>query len=254
MIFETHAHYEDRAFDEDREALLASMAENGIGRIVNVGSSLRTTKETLELTRKYDFIYGAAGVHPSETEELNDKNFAEIEKALEDPKILALGEIGLDYHYLDPEKETQLKWFERQLALGAEKKIPMIIHSREAAQDTIELMQAAGGEKLSAVIHCFSYPVEVANIFLKMGYYIGVGGVVTFKNSKKLKEVVRQMPLDRLLLETDCPYMAPTPLRGTRNESQNLHYVVKTIAEIRGISEAELEEITWQNACRFYRL
>lgn len=254
MIFETHAHYEDECFDEDREALLGSLRARGIGPVVNVGSSLATTKATIALTEKYDFIYGAAGIHPSETEELNDENFREIEMALKEPKIVALGEIGLDYHYMPPEKDMQLRWFERQLELGRRMDVPIIIHSREAAQDTVDLMKAAGGSDLSAVIHCFSYPVEMAKIFLNMGYYIGVGGVVTFKNSKKLKEVVQYMPLDRLLLETDCPYMAPTPLRGRRNESGNLHYVVKTIAELRGISEQELEDITYENACRFYRI
>ena len=254
MIFDSHAHYDDRAFDEDRGTLLASLPANGISRVVNIGSSLETTRRTVELTEQYDFVYGAAGVHPSDTGELNDENFRQIVEALGRPKIVAVGEIGLDYHWDEPERPVQKKWFERQLMLAKEKRMPVVIHSREAAQDTLEIMRACGAADMSAVIHCFSYGVEMAREYLNMGHYIGVGGVVTFSNGRKLKEVVQYMPLDRMLLETDCPYLAPVPNRGRRNSSLNLPHVVRMVAELKGVSEETVEQATFENACRFYRL
>ena len=252
MIFDSHAHYDDRAFDEDRGTLLASLPANGISRVVNIGSSLETTRRTVELTEQYDFVYGAAGVHPSDTGELNDENFRQIVEALGRPKIVAVGEIGLDYHWDEPERPVQKKWFERQLMLAKEKRMPVVIHSREAAQDTLEIMRACGAADMSAVIHCFSYGVEMAREYLNMGHYIGVGGVVTFSNGRKLKEVVQYMPLDRMLLETDCPYLAPVPNRGRRNSSLNLPHVVRMVAELKGVSEETVEQATFENACRFY--
>ena len=200
MIFDSHAHYDDRAFDEDRGTLLASLPANGISRVVNISSSLETTRRTVELTEQYDFVYGTAGVHPSDTGELHDENFRQVVEALGRPKIVAVGEIGLDYHWDEPERPVQKKWFERQLMLAKEKRMPVVIHSREAAQDTLEIMRACGAADMSAVIHCFSYGVEMAREYLNMGHYIGVGGVVTFSNGRKLKEVVQYMPLDRMLL------------------------------------------------------
>ncbi len=254
MIFDSHAHYDDKAFDDDREALLASLVSCGVGRVVNVGSSLETTRKTMALTEACPFLYGAAGVHPSDTGELNEENFQEIEIALDHEKIVAVGEIGLDYHWDEPEHTVQKTWFERQLALAKRRKYPVIIHSREAAQDTLEIMKACGGAELSAVIHCFSYGVEMAREYLSMGHYIGVGGVVTFHNGRKLKEVVQYMPLSQMLLETDCPYLAPVPFRGKRNSSLNLPYVIEAIARIKGISPEAVEQATYENACRFYRL
>lgn len=254
MIFDSHAHYDDRAFDDDREVLLSSLKEEGIGLLVNIGSSLATTRKTVELTEKYPFIYGAAGVHPSDTGELNEENFSYIEETLSLPKIVAVGEIGLDYHWDEPERPVQKKWFERQLLLAKKADMPVVIHSREAAKDTFDMMKACGAEQLSAVIHCFSYGVEMAREYLNLGYYLGVGGVITFSNGKKLKEVVQYMPLSRMLLETDCPYLSPVPRRGKRNDSRNLHHVVKAVAELKGISEEEVEKVTYENACRFYRI
>ena len=254
MIFDSHAHYDDKAFDDDREALLASLVSHGVGRVVNVGSNLETTRQTAELVKQYPFLYGAAGVHPSDTGELTEENFGQIEAAMKEEKMVAVGEIGLDYHWDEPEREIQRLWFERQLDLAGRLSVPVIIHSREAARDTLEIIKAAGGPDLSMVIHCFSYGVEMAREYLSMGYYLGVGGVLTFKNAKKLKEVVEYMPLDRLLLETDCPYMAPTPHRGERNSSLNLPYVVETIAAIKGVTGEKVEQITWENANRFYRI
>lgn len=254
MIFDSHAHYDDKAFDQDRESLLCSLKEKGIGRVVNISSDLESIGCTEALTGQYPFLYGAAGVHPSDTGALTEENFSRIGEAFRNPKMVAVGEIGLDYHWPEPDKAVQKKWFERQLALAAEKRLPVVIHSREAARDTLDMIRAAGGSELSAVIHCFSYGVEMAREYLNMGHYLGIGGVVTFANAKKLKEVVQYMPLSQMLLETDCPYLAPVPYRGKRNDSANLSYVAETVAQLKGISREEAEAATYENACRFYRL
>ena len=256
MIFETHAHYDDESFDEDREQLLCSLPEQGIGRVINVGASIETTKTTLALAAKYDFIYAAVGVHPSDINGLNEETYAWLKQQATLPKTVAIGEIGLDY-YWDKEPEVQKAqryWFKRQLELARETKLPVIIHSRDAAADTMEVMREAHAEEIPGVIHCYSYSKEMAQEFIRMGYYIGVGGVVTFKNAKKLKETVESIPLDRILLETDCPYMAPEPYRGTRNDSSNIPYVIAKIAELKGITAEEVEHVTEQNARKLFSL
>lgn len=256
MIFETHAHYDDESFDEDREQLLCSLPEQGIGRVINVGASIETTKTTLALAAKYDFIYAAVGVHPSDIDGLNEETYAWLKQQATLPKTVAIGEIGLDY-YWDKEPEVQKAqryWFKRQLELARETKLPVIIHSRDAAADTMEVMRDAHAEEIPGVIHCYSYSKEMAQEFIRMGYYIGVGGVVTFKNAKKLKETVESIPLDRILLETDCPYMAPEPYRGTRNDSSNIPYVIAKIAELKGITAEEVEHVTEQNARKLFSL
>lgn len=256
MIFETHAHYEDEKFDSDREELLASMQAHGIGKIVNVGSSLETVKKSMDLAEKYDFIYAAVGVHPSEIACLDEEGFAWLKEQAKHPKTVAIGEIGLDY-YWDKEKnvqEKQREWFRRQLTLAKEMELPVIIHSRDAAEDTLTIMKEAYAMQIPGVVHCFSYSVQMAEEYVRMGYYIGVGGVVTFKNARKLKEVATNIPLEYLLLETDCPYMAPEPFRGKRNSSLYLPYVAKKIAEIKGITEQEVIDATERNARKMYRL
>lgn len=254
MIFETHAHYDDEAFIEDREELLLSMRDNGIGAIVNVGASLTSTKNTLELIKQYDFVYGAAGVHPSEVEELNEDNFEWLRKVSQEEKIVAIGEIGLDYHWEEPEREIQKYWFERQLDLARELKKPVIIHSRDAASDTMDIMTQKHAEEIGGVIHCYSYSAPMALSYVNMGFYIGIGGVVTFKNGKKMKDVVEAVPLEKILLETDSPYLAPEPYRGKRNSSLLLPYVVETIANIKQVSKEEIIEITKENAKRLFSL
>ena len=254
MIFETHAHYDDDQFDEDREQLLEKVCQSGVGPIINVGASIESTKTTLELARTHDFIYAAVGVHPSDIECLNEETFAWLREQTSWEKTVAVGEIGLDY-YWDKEEAVQEKqryWFARQLQLARETKLPVIIHSRDAAADTLQVMKEVHAEEIPGVIHCYSYTKEMAQEFIKMGYYIGVGGVVTFKNARRLVETVEAIPLDRILLETDCPYMAPEPHRGTRNDSSNLRYVVDKIAEIRGIAAEEVEAVTRENAFRLF--
>lgn len=248
MIFESHAHYDDEAFNEDRDELLKSMPGNGIGYIINVGSSLKTTETTVELTEKYPYIYGAAGVHPNETGELNEDNFSWLRQQCGKEKIVAVGEIGLDYYWDEPDHETQKKWFERQLDLAREVSKPIIIHSRDAAKDTYDIMRAKKAEEIGGVVHCYSYSPEMALDYVKMGFYIGIGGVVTFKNGKKMKEVVEVLPIERILLETDSPYLSPEPNRGKRNSSLNIPYIAKQIADIKDLSYEEVVDITCKNA------
>lgn len=254
MIFETHAHYDDDKFDEDREELLKKMPEEGIGCIVNVGASLSSTKTSLELAEKFDHVYAAVGVHPNETGELNEENFVWLKSVAKNPKVVAIGEIGLDYYWKEPEPDVQKIWFERQMELAREEKLPMIIHSRDAAKDTMDMIKACDGGSIGGVIHCYSYSVEMAKEYLDMGFYLGIGGVVTFNNAKKLKEVVEYMPLDRIVLETDCPYLAPVPNRGKRNSSLNLKYVVAEISKLKNISEEEIKKVTYENAKKLYRM
>lgn len=253
-IFDTHAHYDDEAFDEDREELLTALPGQGIKRVVNVGASLASCKKTLALMEQYDYIYGAIGVHPSETEELNEEAFAWLRKQCQHEKCVAVGEIGLDYYWKEPDPEIQKKWFVRQLDLARELSLPVIIHSRDAAKDTVDILTEQRAGEIGGVIHCYSYTKETAKSFLDMGFYFGIGGVITFKNSKKLKEAVEYIPLDCIVMETDCPYLAPEPNRGKRNSSLNLPYVVEMLALLKGISEEEVKRITWENACRLYRL
>lgn len=254
MIFDTHAHYDDEAFDEDRDSLLSSLHENGIEAVTNIGASLRSSESTLELTERYPFVYGAIGVHPNETEELDEAGITWLKDHASAPGIVAIGEIGLDYYWDEPDRGIQKKWFIRQLELAKEVDLPVVIHSRDAAKDTLDIMKSINHGDLSGVIHCFSYTKEMAREYLNMGFYLGIGGVVTFKNAKKLKEVVEYMPVDQLVLETDCPYLAPVPNRGKRNSSLNLPYVVEEIARLKGLTPEEVIEITNGNAKKMYRL
>lgn len=252
MIFESHAHYDDDAFDGDRDRLLPKMRENGIGYVMNISSSLSSVESTLSLAKRYSFIYAAVGVHPSDTGELNEENFAWLRRQCDEQKVLAVGEIGLDYYWDNVERDVQKKWFARQLAMANEVKLPVVIHSREAAKATLDIMRVEEAVERRGVIHCFSYTKETAREFLDMGYLIGVGGVVTFQNAKKLRECVEYVPMEAILLETDSPYLAPVPYRGKRNCSLYLPYVVSEIARIKGISEEEVTERTEQNAKKLF--
>lgn len=254
MIFESHAHYDDADFDTDREELLGSFAEHGIGTVINIGASVAGSEMTVELSERYSFVYGAVGVHPSEVEELTQEGLARLRSLCGHEKIVAVGEIGLDYHYPEPAVAVQKEWFERQLELAREVKLPVIIHSREAAKDTLDIMTAHRAEEIGGVVHCFSYAKEMAKAYLDMDYYFGIGGVITFKNAKKLKEAVQYIPMDKILLETDSPYLSPEPHRGERNSSLNLPYVAEAIAELKGISYEEVVECTERNARRLFRL
>lgn len=252
MIFETHAHYDDKAFVKDRDALLKSMPFKGVETIVNVGASFQGVLDTVKLTEQYPFVYGAVGIHPDEVGDLSEEKIRILRRFCDLEKIVAVGEIGLDYYWDKEGHDIQKKWFVRQMDLAKETGLPIIVHSRDAAKDTMDIMKAERADNLKGVIHCYSYSKEQAKEYMNMGYYLGIGGVVTFKNGKKLKEVVEYAPLDYLLLETDAPYMAPEPHRGERNCSLYLEYVAETIAEIKRISRQEVIEVTRENARRLF--
>ena len=229
------------------------MQEQGVGTIVDASATVDSWERVLELTRRYPFVYGMIGVHPDEVGDLNEENFARMEQLLHEEKVVAVGEIGLDYYWDKEQHEIQKEWFIRQLQLARKLNMPVNIHSREAAQDTMEIMKEHAAD-MKAIIHCYSYSKEMAEEYVKMGYLLGIGGVVTFKNAKKLKEVVKAVPLSHIVLETDCPYLAPEPNRGKRNASSNLIYVAQTIAELRGTTTEEVIAVTEENARKFYGL
>lgn len=254
MIFDTHAHYNDEAFDEDRDELLKSLPENGVELVVNVGANLSSTEESIALAEQYGFIYAAAGVHPSDSGELTEDNFCLLESRTTHKKVVTIGEIGLDYYWDEPDRQIQKEWFARQIQLAKKCGLPIVVHSRDAAKDTLDILKAEKANEAGGIIHCFSYGTEMAREFLNLGLYLGIGGVLTFKNAKKLKEVAAYAPLDRIVLETDCPYMAPVPNRGKRNSSLNLPYVAEELSRIKGVEREEIERITFENGKKLYQI
>lgn len=252
MIIDTHAHYDDEQFDEDREALFFSLAERGIEAVVNVGASLQGCRSSLLFANRYDRVYASVGVHPDEVGSLTEEHLEELRQAAKDPKVVSIGEIGLDYHWNVESREMQKHWFREQLRLAKKVGLPVNIHSRDAAEDTWNVMKEEHLEEIGGIIHCFSYSWEMAQQYLRAGFFLGIGGVVTFKNAKKLKEVVTKMPMDRIVLETDSPYLAPEPHRGTRNDSGYLYAVAEAIAGLRGMETEEVIRCTRDNALRVY--
>ncbi|SOC10730.1 TatD family hydrolase [Pseudobutyrivibrio ruminis] len=255
MIFETHAHYDDEKFDEDRVELLSHLLrENNIGNIVNVGATFRGCKESIKLAEEYDNVYAAIGIHPEEIDEINEDVINWLRDNSSNPKVVAIGEIGLDYYWVkEPEQRAKQRlWFDRQMDLAVELNLPVIIHSRDAAEDTLNTIIRYNTQGLKGIVHCYSYSKEIAMEYVKMGWYIGVGGVVTFKNGRKLVETVEAIPIENIVLETDCPYMAPVPHRGERNSSIYLSHVAEKVAELKGLSVKEVEDVTYENALRVY--
>ena len=240
IIFDTHAHYDDDSFDEDREAVLSQIKENGVVGILNCASSYESIDKTYNLTIENDFIYGALGIHPENADEFNDDVEKKIIKLInKNKKIIAIGEIGLDYYWEEnPSKEIQKEVFRRQMKLAETLNLPVVIHDRDAHGDTLEIIKEFPNVK--GIVHCFSGSVEFAVECIKLGYYIGIGGVVTFKNAKKIVEVVKQIPLESILVETDAPYMAPTPNRGKRNKSDYIAYIIEQIAQIKNLNPKEV--------------
>ena len=253
MIFESHAHYDSSQFNEDREELLNVMQENGIGTIINVGATWKSVTAVAELAEKHSFVYAALGLHPDEVGDFDEQRFAFLKQQCQKEKVVAIGEIGLDYYWDNESHDLQKKWFIRQLELARDLDLPVIIHSRDAAEDTLKIMKEHA-QGLRGVIHCFSYSKELAEEYVKMGFYIGVGGVVTFKNGKKLKEVVEAIPLERILLETDCPYLAPEPYRGKRNSSLYIPHIAQEIANIKEITYEEVVAQTEKNGKELFNL
>lgn len=252
MYFDSHAHYDDERFDEDREALIESLKEKGVEFVVNAAADMKSCHTSLQLAEKYPFIYSSVGVHPHDVKDLTETDIEEMRELAKHKKVVAIGEIGLDYYYDNSPREEQRIWFKRQLELARELDLPVIIHSREAAQETFDMIMESGVKE--GVIHCFSGSYELAKEYVKRGFYIGIGGSLTFKNAKKTVEVVDGIDLKHILIETDCPYLTPVPHRGERNDSSYLKFVVQKIAEIKGISEAEVEAVSSKNAKNLFRI
>ena len=254
-IFDTHAHYDDASYDGDRDQVIEAVRAAGVKHFVNISADLASLKGTLNILDKYPESYGTLGIHPSEVRDLNESVMEEIvAETRKNNRIVAIGEIGLDYWDEGPDKESQAFWFRRQLDLARELGKPVVIHSRDAVQDTYDILSEKHAEDMGGVIHCFSASAEMAKLYVKKGYFIGIGGVVTFKNAKTLREVTECVPLENIVLETDCPYLAPVPFRGKRNHSGNLTLVAEKIAEIKGISAGEVCSATYENALKLYRL
>ena len=253
MLFDTHAHMDDRAFDEDRGELLKNLPEQGIQLLMNPGCSLASSFNASRLSQEYDYIYAAVGSHPDVADEVNEEVLEEYRKLCKlNPKIKAIGEIGLDYHYEDIPREIQLKAFRMQMALARELNLPAIVHEREAHEDGMKVVEEF--PEVTGVFHCYSGSAEMAKELVKRGWYIGFTGVLTFKNARKAIEVASSIPLDRIVLETDCPYMSPEPFRGKRNDPGKLYRMAERLAEIRGMTLEEIHEITTENGKRLYRI
>ena len=249
MIFDSHAHYDDEAFDADREELLTRLFSEDVCGIINVGCNLETSKKSVELAQKYPLIWAAVGVHPHDAEKVSDNYLEELATLLSGPKVVAIGEIGLDYHYDFSPRDVQKKVFAEQLELAKDLDLPVIIHNREAHADTLELLKKY---RPKGVVHCFSGSLEMANEIIKLGMYIGLGGAVTFKNAKNPVLVAKNIPLDRILLETDCPYMAPVPHRGTRCDSSMIRLTAEKIASERGSPVEKILSVTTENALSLF--
>ena len=252
MYFESHAHYDDKQFNKDRQTLLECLPQYGVDVVINSGSDLESSYVGKQLSEQYDYIYFAAGVHPHELYHMSEKTIQQIRQLAEHKKCVAIGEIGLDYHYDTFPKQTQKYWFEKQLSLAKLLHIPVIIHSREASQDCFDIIKKSGVEK--GVIHCYSGSVEMAEEYVKMGFMIGIGGVLTYSNAKKLTEVAKKISLEHILIETDSPYLSPVPYRGKRNDSRNLEFVVKKLSEIKGLTPLEIANATLKNGKNLFFL
>ena len=253
MLFDTHAHMDDAAFDSDREELLLSLPQQGIGLLMNPGCSLASSRNTVKLAKEYDYIYAAVGSHPDVADEVNEEVLNEYRRlCAENPKVKAIGEIGLDYHYEDIPREIQLKAFRAQMALARELGLPVIVHERDAHEDGMKVVEEL--PEVTGVFHCYSGSTEMAKWLVNRGWYIGFTGVLTFKNARKALEVAAAIPLDRIVLETDCPYMSPEPFRGRRNDPGKLYRMAEKLAELRGLSLEEVHAITTENGKRLYRI
>lgn len=250
MFFDTHAHYDDSRFDEDRNELLLSLKQHNVSYVVNVGADINSSQNSINLANKFDFVYASVGIHPHDAINAKEQDYEQLKKWLQLDKVVALGEIGLDYHYDNSPKDIQRQVFKKQLKICENVTKPVIIHSREASQEVFDILKESGVRK--GVIHAYSGSPEMALDYIKMGFYIGVGGVVTFKNANKLVNVVKNIPLESILIETDCPYLTPTPFRGSRNSSIYLNYIVEKIAEIKEIDAKIVEKTTFNTAKKFF--
>ncbi|WP_400161760.1 TatD family hydrolase [Brevibacillus sp. TJ4] len=254
MLFETHAHLNAPEFDEDRDEVIARAGENGVETIVNIGFNAETIPTCLELAERYDFIYAVIGWHPVDAKDMTDEHLEWIEELSRHPKVVGLGEMGLDYHWDTSPRDVQAEVFRKQIRLARKLEMPIVIHNRDAHQDVITILKEEKAAEVGGIMHCFSGSWETAKLALDMNFYISFGGPLTFKNAKQPKEVAAKVPLDRLLIETDCPYLTPHPYRGKRNESGYVRYVCEEMASIRGMSYEEMARITAENARRLFRI
>ncbi len=250
MFFDTHTHLDDEKFAQDRDLVIKMIQDAGVSLAVNVGSDLASSKKSLALAENYDFIYAAVGVHPSEVGDMQDADLKTLAQMASHEKAVAIGEIGLDYHYDEPARDIQKIWFEKQLRLAQELSMPYIIHDRDAHQDTLDILKKVG--YFNGVMHCFSGSCEMAKAVLDMGLFISIAGQVTFKNAPKVQEVAKMVPIDRLFVETDSPYLTPEPYRGQRNHSANVRFTCEKIAELKGVSTEMLAKATLLNGKKFY--
>lgn len=254
MLFETHAHLNAKEFDEDREEVIARAQENGVSTIVNIGFNAETIPTCMELAEAYDFIYAVVGWHPQDAKDMTDEHLEWIEELSRHPKVVGLGEMGLDYYWDTSPKDVQAEVFRKQIRLARKLDMPIIIHNRDAHQDVLTILKEEKAAEVGGIMHCFSGSWETAKLALDMNFSISFGGPLTFKNAKQPKEVAAKVPLEKLLIETDCPYLTPHPFRGKRNESGYVRYVCEEMANIRGLSYEEMAQITSDNAKRLFRL
>ena len=252
MIFDTHAHYDDEQFNEDRVELLNSMEEQGVGTIVNVSAAYNSCRKVIALAKEYPFVYAAVGIHPDEVGSLNEETFAQMKELFKEEKVVAVGEIGLDYHYEDPPRDVQQRAFRMQMELAQKLSLPVVIHEREAHEDGLRII--SDFPDVTGVFHCFSGSPEMAQELLKLGWYLGFDGPVTYKNARRAPEVAAVTPLDRMLIETDSPYMTPVPYRGKRNDSGYVRLVAEKLAEWKGVAPEEMARLTTENGKRLFRI
>jgi TatD DNase family protein len=254
VLFDTHAHLNAKEFDEDRDEVIARARENGVSTIVNIGFNAETIPTCLELAERYDFIYAVVGWHPQDAKDMTDEHLEWLEELSRHPKVVGLGEMGLDYYWDTSPRDVQAEVFRKQIRLARKLQMPIVIHNRDAHQDVITILREEKAEEVGGIMHCFSGSWETAKMALDMNFYISFGGPLTFKNAKQPKEVAAKVPLERLLIETDCPYLTPHPFRGKRNETGYVRYVCEEMANIKGISYEEMAAITAENARRLFRL
>lgn len=254
MIFDSHAHYNDSKFNDDQDAVLKSLKDANVGYVMNVADSMKSLRKVIKIADKYPFVFASVGVHPEETGELTDADMDILLEYTKHPKVKAIGEIGLDYYWDSVARDVQKKWFARQIELAKQVKLPIIVHDRDAHGDTIDILKGENARDVGGIVHCFSGSTEMARDVLNLGMYVGIGGTVTFKNARKIKEVAEYVPIESIVLETDAPYLAPEPFRGKRNSSDLIKYVIEEISRIKGISQEDVEEITFKNAKRVYRI
>jgi len=254
MLFDSHAHYDDERFDEDRAETLNRVRESGVSYILNAAADMASSLTSVKQSEEYAFVYAAVGVHPHSASEMNEENLSKLSELAKKSKVVAIGEIGLDYYYDNSPRDVQKEWFARQIELAKSLNMPIIVHDRDAHEDIMSILKDCEAKKVGGVMHCFSGSVEMAKTLLESNFYISFGGPITFKNAKKAIEVVKYAPMDRLLIETDCPYLTPEPFRGKRNDSEYVRLVAEKIAEIKGMTFDEVAKMTLENAKKLFNI